>query len=74
MPLPRAVVLIEALPRRALFPDCVPAEADVLNESCAQLSAALPVQVSNSMLNDDMPIAAAPVRRLFVLLVPLLSV
>ena len=78
MPLPRAVVLIEALPRRALFPDCVPAEAAVLNESCAQLSAALPVQVSNpeldSMLNDDMPMAAAPVRRLFVLLVPLLSV
>ena len=78
MPLPRAVVWIEALPRCVRSPDCVPAEADVLNGSCAQPSAALPVQVSrpelDSRFGDDVPMAAAPVRRLFVLLVPLLLV
>ena len=50
----------------------------MLNGSCAQPSAALPVQVSrpelDSRFGDDVPMAAVPVRRLFVLLVPLLLV
>ena len=42
------MVWIEALPRCVRSPDCVPAEADVLNGSCAQPSAALPLRLRDA--------------------------
>ena len=78
MPLPLAAVLSEAQPMRVLLFAMTPAAAFWLKGRDTQPSATLFVHCSSpafgSRFSATVPMAAAPVRRLFVLLVPLLLV